>query len=61
MELGEKLRQARLAAGMSQRQLCGGEITRNMLSQIEHGTSNPSVSTLCFLAKQLGLPVSYFL
>ena len=61
MELGEKLRQARLKAGLSQRQLCGGEITRNMLSQIEHGTSNPSVSTLCFLAKQLGLPVSYFL
>ena len=61
MELGEKLRQARLKAGLSQRQLCGGEITRNMLSQIEHGSCNPSVSTLCFLAKQLGLPVSYFL
>ena len=61
MELGDKLRQARLKAGLSQRQLCGGEITRNMLSQIEHGSCNPSVSTLCFLAKQLGLPVSYFL
>ena len=61
MELGEKLRQARLRAGLSQRELCGGEITRNMLSQIEHGTCNPSVSTLCFLARQLGLPVSYFL
>lgn len=61
MELGQKLRQARLRAGLSQRQVCGGEITRNMLSQIEHGTCNPSVSTLCFLARQLGLPVSYFL
>lgn len=61
MELGEKLRQARLDAGLSQRQLCGQEITRNMLSQIEHGTCNPSVSTLCYLAGQLGLPVSYFL
>lgn len=61
MELGEKLRQARLKAGLSQRQLCGGEITRNMLSQIEHGASTPSVSTLCFLARRLGLPVSYFL
>lgn len=61
MELGEKLRKARLEAGLSQRQLCGQEITRNMLSQIEHGTCNPSVSTLCFLARQLGLPVSYFL
>lgn len=61
MELGEKLRQARINAGLSQRQLCGEEITRNMLSQIEHGTSNPSMSTLCFLARRLGLPVSYFL
>ena len=61
MELGERLRQARINAGLSQRQLCGDEITRNMLSQIEHGTCNPSVSTLCYLAKGLGLPVSYFL
>lgn len=61
MELGEKLRRARLEAGLSQRQLCGGEITRNMLSQIEHGVSNPSMSTLRYLAGRLGLPVSYFL
>lgn len=61
MELGERLRQARLQAGLSQRQVCGDEITRNMLSQIENGVCNPSMSTLCFLARQLGLPVSYFL
>ena len=61
MELGEKLRQARLRAGLSQRQLCGQEITRNMLSQIEHGTCNPSVATLRYLAGRLELPVSYFL
>ena len=29
MELGEKLRNARLEAGLSQRQLCGDAITRN--------------------------------
>lgn len=61
MELGEKLRQARIQAGLSQRELCGEEITRNMLSQIEHGVCNPSVSTLCYLARRLELPVSYFL
>lgn len=61
MELGEKLRQARLEAGLSQRQLCGGEITRNMLSQIEHGTAKPSMATLRYLAGQLGKSVSYFL
>lgn len=61
MTLGERLRKARLDAGLSQRQLCGEEITRNMLSQIEHGTACPSMSTLQFLAHRLHLPVSYFL
>lgn len=61
MELGEKLRAARLEAGLSQRQLCGDRITRNMLSQIENGTASPSVSTLRFLAGKLGKPVSFFL
>ena len=61
MELGEKLRQARQEAGLSQRQLCGEIITRNMLSQIEHGTAKPSMDTLRQLAGRLGKPVSYFL
>ncbi len=61
MELGEKIRTARLEAGLSQRQLCGEEITRNMLSLIEHGTAKPSMKTLCYLAGQLGKPLAYFL
>ena len=61
MELGEKLRLARLEKGISQRQLCGDTITRNMLSRIEHGAARPSMDTLRYLAGQLGLPVSYFL
>lgn len=61
MELGEKLRLARQEAGLSQRQLCGEEITRNMLSQIEHGTARPSMTTLRYLAARLEKPVSYFL
>lgn len=61
MDLGEKLRQARLAAGLSQRQLCGAEITRNMLSQIESGKARPSMTTLQYLAARLDQPVSYFL
>lgn len=61
MELGEKIKQARLEAGLSQRQLCGGHITRNMLSQIEHGTARPSMDTLRVLAAGLGKSVSYFL
>lgn len=61
MELGEKIRQARLDAGLTQRALCADTITRNMLSQIEHGTARPSMDTLRFLASRLGRPMSYFL
>lgn len=61
MTLGEKLRQARLEAGLSQRALCGEKITRNMLSQIENGAAKPSMETLCYLSHGLRKPVSYFL
>ena len=61
MTLGEKLLKARLEAGFSQRQLCGDALTRNMLSQIEHGTARPSMTTLQYLAGRLGKSVSYFL
>ena len=61
MELGEKIRQARTEAGLSQRQLCGEEITRNMLSQIESGKARPSMTTLQYLAARLDKPVSFFL
>ena len=60
MELGEKLRQARLRLGLSQRQVCGDQITRNMLSRIENGAARPSMKTLGCLAARLGKPVSYF-
>ena len=61
MELGKRLRQARLEQGISQRQLCGEMITRNMLSQIENDSARPSMDTLRYLAQRLGRPVSYFL
>ncbi len=61
MDIGKKLRQARLDAGLSQRQLCGGQITRNMLSQIENGAARPSMETLRYLAGQLNKPISFFL
>lgn len=61
MDIGTKLRQARLDAGLSQRQLCGDTITRNMLSLIENGTARPSMDTLAYLAQALGKPMSFFL
>ena len=61
MHIGQRLKEARLALGLSQRQLCGDTITRNMLSQIENGVAKPSMETLQFLAKRLGKPMSHFL
>ena len=61
MDIGKKLRQARLDAGLSQRQLCGDVITRNMLSLIENGSARPSMDTLAYLAEQLGKPMGFFL
>lgn len=61
MELGERIKQARLEAGLSQRQLCGDRLTRNMLSLIENGSARPSMDTLRFFAQQLGRPLGWFL
>jgi transcriptional regulator with XRE-family HTH domain len=61
MDLGQKIKAARLEAGLSQRQLCGDRLTRNMLSLIENGSARPSMDTLAYLAQQLGKSVSYFL
>ncbi|MBR2309535.1 MAG: helix-turn-helix domain-containing protein [Oscillospiraceae bacterium] len=59
--LGQRLKEARIEAGLSQRQLCGEVITRNMLSQIESGKARPSMQTLQYLAQMLQKPVSWFL
>ena len=61
MTMGQRILQARLEAGLSQRELAGEEITRNMLSSLEHDTANPSLSTLRCLSERLGRPVSWFL
>ena len=61
MDLGQRIKQARLEAGLSQRQLCADAITRNMLSQIENGSARPSMDTLRILAQRLEKPVSWFL
>ena len=61
MTMGQRILAARLAAGLSQRELAGEEITRNMLSSLEHDAANPSVATLKYLARRLGKSVSWLL
>ena len=55
MTLGEKLRRTRQERGLTQKQLAGERITRNMLSQIENDLAQPSMRTLEYLADALGV------
>ena len=55
-ELGRRLKEARISKRMTQSEVVGTYITRNMLSQIESGKAMPSVETLQYLADVLGIP-----
>lgn len=57
LELGKRIKEARLAKNMTQQQVVGEFITRNMLSQIESGNANPSIRTLKYLSEVLEIPV----
>ena len=61
MTLGQKVRQARIRAGLTQEQAAGGRITRNMLSLIENDLSAPSMKTLEYLAAALGVTAGWLL
>ena len=57
VELGKRIKEARLAKKMTQTEVVGTFITRNMLSQIESGTATPSLKTLEYLAGVLDIPM----
>lgn len=61
MNIGEKIRELRVAKLMTQAELAGSQITRNMLSCIENGTANPSLSTILYIAGRLGVPAGFLL
>ena len=61
MDLGQRIKSARLEAGLSQRQLCGDTVTRNMLSLIESGKARPSMETLRHFSRVLEKPLGWFL
>ncbi|MBR1864282.1 MAG: helix-turn-helix transcriptional regulator [Ruminococcus sp.] len=55
--IGKIIKEARLAKKMTQNEVVGNFITRNMLSQIESGTAMPSVKTLDYLCKVLDIKI----
>lgn len=59
--IGKKLKKARIEQKLTQKDLAGNFITRNMLSQIENGIANPSIKTIEYLSKALNKPISYFI
>jgi transcriptional regulator with XRE-family HTH domain len=61
MQIGEKIKRLRTAKLMTQSELVGGEITRNMLSRIENGAAQPSMATIRYIAERLNVSAGFLL
>jgi tetratricopeptide (TPR) repeat protein len=61
LEVGRRLRQARLERGMSLAAVGGEDLSRSFLSLVELGRSRISLRALSIVADRLELPISYFL
>ncbi len=59
--IGQRLRQARLAAGLTQQQLAGERYTKAYISALENGIAKPSMAALNYLAPRLGMTASSIL
>src|ERR671924_1779064 len=56
--IGERIRRARLAAGLTQQQLAGDRYTKAYISALENGIARPSMAALDYLAPRLGTTAS---
>ncbi len=56
--IGQRLREARLAAGLTQQQLAGDRYTKAYISALENGIAKPSMAALNYLAPRLGKTAS---
>jgi tetratricopeptide (TPR) repeat protein len=57
--LGERLRQLRVAAGLTQTDLAGERFSKEYLSQIERGKTRPTRETVEWLAARLGVDATF--
>ncbi len=57
--LGERLRQLRVGAGLTQGQLAGDRFSKEYISQIERGKTRPTAETIEWLAARLGVDASF--
>ncbi len=59
LRLGERLRQLRVAAGMTQTGLAGDRFSKEYVSQIERGKTRPTAETILWLADRLGVDAGF--
>jgi tetratricopeptide (TPR) repeat protein len=59
LRLGERLRQLRVAASMTQTDLAGDRFSKEYVSQIERGKTRPTRETIDWLAPRLGVDAGF--
>jgi transcriptional regulator with XRE-family HTH domain len=61
VRIGERIREARHRASLTQQQLAGERYTKAYVSALETGIARPSMVALTYISQRLGLPPSHFL
>jgi transcriptional regulator with XRE-family HTH domain len=59
LRLGERLRQLRVGAGLTQSELAGDRFSKEYVSQIERGKTRPTRETIEWLAARLGVDAGF--
>jgi tetratricopeptide (TPR) repeat protein len=59
IRLGERLRQLRVSAGLTQSELAGDRFSKEYVSQIERGKTRPTAETIEWLADRLGVDTGF--
>src|SRR5213594_4777926 len=57
--MGERVRQLRIARGLTQTELAGERFSKEYVSQIERGKTRPTGETVEWLASRLGIDQSF--
>src|SRR5436190_23658215 len=59
VDLGKRVRQLRVAAGLTQTELAGTRFSKEYVSQIERGKTRPTTETITWLADRLDVDPAF--